>query len=185
MPTTLNTTHTISANAMGVAIRAFAGIWNVGMISVIFVRKMNKNSVTSRGVHTSPSRPIVSMTMPSSMNSIDDSATLRTPVGATMGSRLLATQNNAAVTITARTLMTAILLKLGKMSGQTSSSLISGNSRAKTFTATTVLGLWLQSGKGERRGNVLGLPEQEPEVGHDDREAEGHERHPRGVLRQP
>ncbi len=66
--------------------------------------------------------------MPSSMNSTDDSATLRTPVGATMASRLPATQKKMTASTNAMRLMSAILLKPAKKSGQTSTSLMSGNS---------------------------------------------------------
>jgi hypothetical protein len=45
-------------------------------------RKMNRNKLSSSGVQFSPALPIVCMTMPSSMNSTEVSARLRTPVGA-------------------------------------------------------------------------------------------------------
>ena len=45
------------------------------------------NNVSRNGVHRSPSLPIVCMTIWSSMNSTPVSARLRTPVGATIGSR--------------------------------------------------------------------------------------------------
>ena len=68
------------------AMRAVAGICAVGMISVMLQKKTKKKMDTRNGVHPSPSRPIVCMTMSLSMNSTDTSATLRTPVGAFIGS---------------------------------------------------------------------------------------------------
>ncbi len=88
----MNVTHTISARIIGVAMRAVAGICRIGRISGRLQRKMKRKRLRRNGVQLRPSLPIVCMTMPSSTNSTDASATLRTPLGATMALRLPATQ---------------------------------------------------------------------------------------------
>ena len=72
--------------------RAVAGICRIGMIPGRLQRYTKMKMDNRNGVHPSPSRPIVCMTICSSMNSTPDSATLRTPVGATSGSRIEATR---------------------------------------------------------------------------------------------
>jgi hypothetical protein len=86
------------------------------------------------GVQPSPSRPIVCITMSVSMKSTDDSARLRTPFGGFRGSRRAAITKMITVASTAATPISATLLNDGKMSGHTRMWLISGNSRANTFT---------------------------------------------------
>ena len=74
--------------------RAVAGIWMIGMTPGMLQRKMKMNRLSRNGVHLRPDLPIVCMTMLSSMNSIVTSARLRTPVGATIGSRRAASRNS-------------------------------------------------------------------------------------------
>ena len=74
------------------------------------------------------------MTMSLSMNSTDTSATLRTPVGAFIGSLRPASTKMITVASTATTPIRATLLNDGKMSGHTRRWLISGKSRASTLT---------------------------------------------------
>jgi len=74
------------------------------------------------------------MTMPSSMKSIDASATFRIPVGAFNGSFRPASTKISTVATTAMTQIKAILLKLGKKSGHTRMWLISGKFKARTCT---------------------------------------------------
>ena len=69
------------------------------------------------------------MTIPS-MKSMMDSTRLRTPLGASSGSRREAMKSSVAVISVASTAMRAILLKVGKRSCQRMTSLIGGNSRA-------------------------------------------------------
>ena len=82
------------------AMRAVAGICAVGMISVMLQKKTKKKMDTRKGVHPSPSRPIVCITMSLSMNSTDTSATLRTPVGAFIGSLRFASTKMTTVAST-------------------------------------------------------------------------------------
>ena len=48
-PTTLKMTHVASASAIGIAKRAFAGNCTAGMISVMLLKKMKKNSAVRYG----------------------------------------------------------------------------------------------------------------------------------------
>src|SRR5690348_6271697 len=91
---------------------------------------------------------------------------------------------------TASVLMSAILLKLAKKSGQTRISLISGKFRASTCTSATVLcrrrlRRRLETREGKGSGHVAELPQEEPELRDDDGEPERNERDPRRVLHQP
>ena len=148
------------------------------------------NSVSRNGVQPSPSRPIVCMTIWSSMNSTPISATLRTPVGATSGSRRAAMQVDARCrSATPGTAIRATLLKRreevlpaddlvdrrefeGEHAGSTSASWSGRGRRA----------VGLEAGIGERDGDVLELPDQEPEMRDDDGRSERRERNPAGVL---
>jgi hypothetical protein len=58
-----------------------AGIWNTGMISKMLQKKMKRNSDRSSGAYLRPRSPIVSITIPSSMNSTAISARFCDPVG--------------------------------------------------------------------------------------------------------
>ena len=63
-------TQTSSASDSGMAMRAVAGIWKIGMTPGMLQRKMKMKRLSRNGVHLSPSLPSVCITMPSSMNSI-------------------------------------------------------------------------------------------------------------------
>ena len=126
-------THTSSDSDNGMAIRAVAGIWMIGMMPGMLQRKMKMNRLSRNGVHFSPDLPSVCITMLSSMNSIVTSARLRVPVGASIGSRRAASRNNKMPMNAAATAIRAILLNVGKMSCQRRISLIGGNSSPNTW----------------------------------------------------
>ena len=98
--------------------RAVAGIWMIGITPGMLQRKMKRKRLSRNGVHLRPDLPSVCITTLSSMNSIVTSARLRTPVGATIGSRREARRNNTMPINAAATAMRAILLNVGKMSCQ-------------------------------------------------------------------
>ena len=85
------------------------------------------------GVQRRPSRPIVGMTIWSSMNSTMISARLRTPLGALVPSRLPASRKMTIPINAAATAIRATLLNVGKRSFQRRISLIGGNSSANTW----------------------------------------------------
>ncbi|CAB4823426.1 unannotated protein [freshwater metagenome] len=80
-PTTMNTTHTVSAKTRGAAMRALPGIWKAGMTSKMLATKMKLNSVTSRGRNGAPSLPMVGSMICFSTKPMTTSAALRTPRG--------------------------------------------------------------------------------------------------------
>ena len=94
---------------------------------------MNTNRLMRNGVQRRPARPIVGMTIWSSMNSTMISARLRTPFGGFVPSRLPARRKMMMPISAAATAIRATLLKLGKRSFQRRTSLIGGNSSANTW----------------------------------------------------
>ncbi len=125
-------TQTSSASDSGMAMRAVAGIWMIGITPGMLHKKMKMNRLSRNGVHLRPDLPSVCITTLSSMKSIVTSARLRTPVGATIGSRRDAIRNNTMPISAAATAIRAILLNVGKMSCQRRISLIGGNSSPST-----------------------------------------------------
>src|SRR5215208_4163784 len=114
------------------------------------------------------------------MNSTPVSATLRTPVGATIAFRRAAMTKMTMPISAARQAINAILLKVGKMSFHWMTSLIGGNSRASIGDLPRRLEVRI--GQGE--GYVLELPHQEPEMSDDDGRSERGQRNPAGVAHQ-
>src|SRR4051812_48334442 len=144
---------------------------------------MKMNRLSSSGVQPRPSRPIVCMTTPSSMNSTEISARLRTPFGATSGSRRPASRKTMIPISAAATAIRAILLNEAKKSCQRRTSLIFGKSRPSTVVPfLSVRAGGLEAGIGEGGRHVLQLPDEQAEVGDDDRQAERRARDPTHVL---
>src|SRR4051794_6323556 len=175
--------HTRSAMKAGTAMRALPGIWNVGMISVMLVNRMKKNIASKNGVQPKPSRPIVCITMPSWMKSMEASATFLAPLGAAVASPRPASTNSNTVSNMANTPIKATLLNPnGPKLGHTKMWEIGGNSRPSITSATVLYGL--ESRECQRGRHVSELPEQQTHVGHDDGHAERNQLHPRRVLHQ-
>ena len=138
MPTAMNSTQIMTAKTIGMAMRALAGICITGMMPVMLVKRMKKNSDVRNGTQLRPSRPMVCMTTPSRMKSTLDSTRFCTPVG-TRAWRRPPMMNRLSVHTRANRKMSVILLTAkGESSkrnaGHSTRWLMGGNSSAKDAT---------------------------------------------------
>src|SRR3954452_13432961 len=111
-----------------------------------------------------PPCPIVCWMMPSSMKLTDDSPRFWMPLGTICF--LFASTRKSAVSRTARMSIRTILLKkkFSLMLGHLTSSSMVGKSTLRLLVGERRAGGRLQAGKGKRGGDVLHLPEQQPQV---------------------
>ena len=143
------------------------------------------NSDSRNGVQPRPSRPIVCMTMPS-MKSMIASTRLRTPLGATSGSRREAMKSRIAVISVASDGDQRDLVERREeilpADDLVDRRELQGEHRSPQGVGAVDDGL--EAGVGQRGGHVAELPDQEHEVGDDDGQAERQLLEPAGVADQ-
>ncbi len=159
-----------------------------GMMPQRLQARMMK-SVSRSGVNRILVLLIVCMTMPSSMKSMADSATLPHAGGAP-GPRPGSATKKMASTIARRDPHQEHDLVHGEgalpnRSAHPTAWPTGGNSSPKiTEVGASLTAPGFRPGKASASGHVAELPEEEPEVGHQDRDAEGQQVDPAGVLHQ-
>ena len=143
------------------------------------------NSDSRNRVQPRPSLPIVCMTMPS-MKSMIASTRLRTPFGATSGSRREAMKSRTAVINVASTAIERDLVE-GREEIAPADDLVDRRELQGEHRSPQGVGAverWLEAGVGQRGGHVAELPDQEHQVGDDDGQAERQLLEPAGVVDQ-